>query len=62
MSPTTLTLSGRRADSVMNYLVLKVVYREYSMASAFGESQPVNSIDTREGRQNNRRVELFAME
>jgi OOP family OmpA-OmpF porin len=51
-------LSQRRADSVRSYLVRKGVPAERLTARGFGESNPVASNDTAEGRAMNRRVEL----
>jgi len=51
-------LSQRRADSVLKYLVRKGVPAERLRARGFGESNPVASNDTADGRAMNRRVEL----
>ncbi|GAB4324322.1 MAG: hypothetical protein Kow0074_17190 [Candidatus Zixiibacteriota bacterium] len=57
-----LELSQKRAAAVKNYLC-----NEYGIApdrletSGLGEGQPVDSNDTPEGRQNNRRVELVKL-
>ena len=51
-------LSQRRADSVRSYLVRKGVPAERLTARGFGESNPVASNDTADGRALNRRVEL----
>jgi OmpA-OmpF porin, OOP family len=51
-------LSQRRADSVLKYLVRKGVPAGRLTARGFGESNPVASNDTAEGRAMNRRVEL----
>jgi OOP family OmpA-OmpF porin len=51
-------LSQRRADSVRNYLVRKGVPANRLSARGLGESSPVASNDTRDGRALNRRVEL----
>ena len=51
-------LSQRRADSVRQYLVRKGVPAERLGARGFGESNPVASNDTADGRAMNRRVEL----
>ncbi len=53
-----LQLSQRRADAVKNYLVAKQVSAARITAVGFGESFPVASNDTVEGRQRNRRVEI----
>jgi OOP family OmpA-OmpF porin len=51
-------LSERRANAVRNYLVDHGVSASRLTAVGFGESQPVASNDTAEGRALNRRVEL----
>ncbi|WP_159990979.1 outer membrane protein OmpA [Pelistega ratti] len=51
-------LSERRAASVKQYLVSKGIPAEQIIASGRGESQPVASNATREGRAKNRRVEI----
>ncbi|NOL50224.1 outer membrane protein OmpA [Pelistega europaea] len=51
-------LSERRAASVKSYLVSKGVPADQIIASGRGESQPVASNATREGRAKNRRVEI----
>jgi OOP family OmpA-OmpF porin len=52
------SLSQRRADAVRSYLVRKGVPAERLTARGLGESSPVASNDTAEGRALNRRVEL----
>lgn len=51
-------LSQRRADAVRQYLVRKGVPAERLTARGFGESNPIASNDTADGRAMNRRVEL----
>ncbi len=51
-------LSQRRADSVRSYLVRKGVPSDRLTARGLGESSPVASNDTADGRAMNRRVEL----
>jgi outer membrane protein OmpA-like peptidoglycan-associated protein len=51
-------LSQQRAEAVAQYLVGQGLPRDRVTAQGFGPSQPVASNDTREGRQQNRRVEL----
>lgn len=53
-----LKLSRRRADAVRGYLVKHGVSPTRIRAEGFGESKPVASNDTEEGRAQNRRVEL----
>jgi outer membrane protein OmpA-like peptidoglycan-associated protein len=50
-------LSERRAESVRDYLAQSSVTSAMT-TQGFGESQPVASNDTAEGRQRNRRVEI----
>jgi outer membrane protein OmpA-like peptidoglycan-associated protein len=52
------TLSDRRAGSVDNYLSTCGLDGKIVAVKGFGESKPVASNDTAEGRQKNRRVEL----
>jgi OOP family OmpA-OmpF porin len=51
-------LSERRSNSVMDYLVGKGVPGSRLSAKGFGESSPIATNETREGRALNRRVEL----
>ena len=51
-------LSERRAKAVKNFLILKGVSARQIAAIGFGETMPVASNDTAEGRQKNRRVEI----
>lgn len=52
------SLSERRAQSVANYLTMRGVSASRIRSQGFGESYPVASNDTPEGRQKNRRVEI----
>ena len=52
-------LSERRAHYVVEYLSTRGVERQTLRATAFGETQPIDSNDTAEGRSRNRRVEIF---
>jgi outer membrane protein OmpA-like peptidoglycan-associated protein/Sec-independent protein translocase protein TatA len=53
------TLSDKRANAVRGYLISQFgIDSERLQAKGFGESKPVSSNDSAEGRQNNRRVEL----
>jgi chemotaxis protein MotB len=56
--PSNLELSSARADSVVRYLVSKGVPSNIISAQGFGESRPVASNSTPEGRAKNRRVEI----
>jgi OmpA-OmpF porin, OOP family len=51
-------LSRRRADAVRQYLVKHGIPANRITAEGFGESRPVASNDTGDGRAQNRRVEL----
>lgn len=52
------SLSERRADSVANFLANSGVQRARVETRGYGESQPIASNSTEEGRATNRRVEL----
>ena len=56
-----LSLSQKRAESVMSYLVSKGVNPEQLTAKGYGEANPIASNDTAEGRAENRRVELVVV-
>ena len=51
-------LSERRANAVADYLEAKGVSRDRMTVAGFGETQPVASNDTAEGRAQNRRVDI----
>lgn len=53
-----LILSNKRANAVKNYLAKKGVDAGKLEAYGYGESRPVATNDTPEGRQKNRRVEM----
>lgn len=53
-----LTLSQGRAEAVVNYLINKGIDPVRLSATGYGETQPIDTNDTEEGRQKNRRVEL----
>jgi OOP family OmpA-OmpF porin len=54
-----LNLSERRAKSVMQYLLEKgQIEKDRITIVFFGESKPIESNDTKEGRKKNRRVEF----
>lgn len=55
-------LSEDRAKAVVDYLVLKGVDRSRLLAKGYGESKPIATNDTPEGREQNRRVEIQIME
>lgn len=52
------SLSGRRAQSVINYFVEKGISKDRLEMSAQGEDQPIVANDTPENRAQNRRVEF----
>jgi outer membrane protein OmpA-like peptidoglycan-associated protein len=51
-------LSNRRAKSVVDWLVKRGIDRGRLSSTGFGLERPIDSNDTEEGRQNNRRVEF----
>jgi outer membrane protein OmpA-like peptidoglycan-associated protein len=53
-----MTLSRNRAQSVANYLSTRGVASARIATQGFGESQPIASNETEEGRAANRRVEI----
>jgi len=53
-----LRLSEKRAQSVVNYLVEKGISIERLSYKGYGETQPVDTNETEEGRANNRRTEI----
>ena len=56
-----LGLSARRAESVVEYLVEKGIHETQLETLGLGESQPLDSNDTAEGKERNRRVELMTL-
>lgn len=56
-----LDLSKRRAISLGKYLVSRGVNRENLIAEGYGETRPIATNDTPEGRAENRRVELKSL-
>jgi outer membrane protein OmpA-like peptidoglycan-associated protein len=54
-----MTLSDKRAKAVMNYLVAKAgIDKKMLKAKGYGETKPIASNDTEDGRETNRRVEF----
>ena len=53
-----LGLSARRAESVVAYLTEKGIGELQMETLGLGESQPIDTNDTKEGRKRNRRIEL----
>ncbi len=56
------TLSGRRAEEVMKYLVSKGISRQRINHKGYGMEMPVASNDTEEGKALNRRTEMKILE
>lgn len=55
---TNLDLSSKRADNVVDFLIRKGVSQNLISAQGMGESNPVASNATPEGRAQNRRIEV----
>ena len=55
---SNLKLSKQRAAAVLNYLVSNGVAADRLSSNGFGDTQPIDSNNTAEGRANNRRVEV----
>lgn len=53
-----LKLSQARAETVRNYLIGKGISKDRITAKGYGETQPLASNETEEGRQKNRRTEV----
>jgi chemotaxis protein MotB len=51
-------LSSKRADNVVDYLVRKGVNQNLISAQGMGETNPVASNSTPDGRSQNRRIEV----
>ncbi|MCX8122668.1 MAG: PQQ-binding-like beta-propeller repeat protein [Spirochaetes bacterium] len=52
-------LSEKRADAVCEYIIKHGISPERISAKGFGETKPIASNDTKEGRQKNRRTEFY---
>jgi outer membrane protein OmpA-like peptidoglycan-associated protein len=55
---SNITLSQNRANAIKQYLVKKGINADRIIAKGYGESQPIATNDTDEGRQKNRRTEI----
>lgn len=53
-----LELSKQRAETIRTYFIQKGIKAERMSTSGYGETRPIESNDTAEGRQQNRRVEI----
>ncbi|MBS1653180.1 MAG: OmpA family protein [Bacteroidetes bacterium] len=53
-----LKLSDSRSKSVVDYLITKGINATRLVAKGYGETKPIDTNDTDEGRQNNRRTEF----
>lgn len=60
--PSNLKLSQARVDSVYKALVARGVEPERLQAKGFGETKPIATNDTAEGREQNRRVEFVILQ
>lgn len=54
-------LSERRADAVVEYMIKNGISPERLVSKGFGETKPIASNKTREGRRKNRRTEFFIL-
>ncbi len=55
---TNLILSKKRSEAVRDFLVQRGIATERVIVQYFGEEKPIDTNDTPEGRQKNRRVEM----
>jgi len=55
-------LSGRRADSVIEYMIKNGISPERLKSMGFGESSPIASNKSRKGRRKNRRTEFYILD
>jgi outer membrane protein OmpA-like peptidoglycan-associated protein/Tol biopolymer transport system component len=53
-----MTLSQARAQAVVDYVITKGIDKDRLVAKGYGESTPIATNDTEEGRQQNRRTEF----
>jgi OOP family OmpA-OmpF porin len=57
-----MKLGMRRAEAVKDYLIMKGIAGEHLFPKSFGESQPITTNETKEGRKLNRRVEFHVVD
>ncbi len=57
-----LKLSDNRSKSVVDYLIAKGINAGRLVAKGYGETKPIDTNDTDDGRQNNRRTEFKILE
>lgn len=60
-SALNMRLSQERAQSVMNYLTSQGIDSDRLRTQGFGETRPIATNETEEGRAKNRRVELYIL-
>ena len=53
-----MVLSQRRAESVRSYLIARGVDADRVTAQGYGDSQPIASNETTQGRRANQRIEI----
>ena len=56
-----MKLSDNRSKSVVDYLITKGIASDRLTSKGYGETKPIDTNDTDEGRQNNRRSEFKIM-
>jgi outer membrane protein OmpA-like peptidoglycan-associated protein len=54
-----MQLSERRAQSVLNHLLMREIHESRMAATGYGEGYPVSDNSTDSGRQANRRVSIL---
>jgi outer membrane protein OmpA-like peptidoglycan-associated protein len=58
---SNLTLSQHRADAVKSWLIRRGISSERIIAKGYGETRPIASNKTEEGKQKNRRTEVHLL-